>query len=132
MDGKIGVERRKNTRYKAVNGAHAAVKPSSHEISGQIFDISMGGLSFKYTDTGILESEDEQESEKTIYLSNIGYHVGDISFKVISDEEIETIPSFLFGELTVKKKQIQFIGLDFDQMVDLDHYLSNNVSEPVK
>ena len=44
------VERRKNKRYKAVEGAYAAISPNSHKL-GQIIDISMGGLAFKYIDT---------------------------------------------------------------------------------
>ncbi|WP_242637487.1 hypothetical protein [Desulfobacter hydrogenophilus] len=41
------IDRRKNKRYKAAEGAYAAISPNSNKI-GQIIDISMGGLCFKY------------------------------------------------------------------------------------
>ncbi len=75
------VERRKNKRYKAVEGAYAAVSPNSHKL-GQIIDISMGGLSFKYIDTSKDEKEKGNLSDETIFLSSMGYYVGDLPFKM--------------------------------------------------
>ena len=74
------IERRKNKRYKAVEGAYAAISPNSHKL-GQIIDLSIGGLAFKYIDTSNEEAEDKQTSEETIFLSSMGYYVGDLPFK---------------------------------------------------
>ena len=131
MDEKRTVERRKNKRYKAVHGAYAAINSVSHKI-GFITDISMGGLAFKYTDADNADSREEHLEEKTICLCNSGYYVGNIPFKTIAEKEITTIPSFLTGSTKVKIKQVQFVGLDFNQLADLDNYLRNNVSEHVE
>ena len=131
MNRKKGIERRKNKRYKAVKGSYASINPTSR-IIGPITDISMGGLAFKYTDTGGDNSIEEPLEEKTICLSNLGYFVGNISFKTVSEKEITTVPSFLSGSMKVKLKQVQFVALDFQQMIDLDNYLRNNVYEPLE
>ena len=127
-DKKKAFERRKNKRYEAANGSYAAVNPLSDEI-GQITNISMGGLAFKYTDSNSVESEIEHPQEKTISLSSNGCYVSNIPFKTVSENEVATIPSFSKGSLKIKIKQIRFLGLDFNHAVDLDHYLRSNATE---
>ena len=124
------VERRKNKRYKAVEGAYAAISPNSHKL-GQIIDISMGGLSFKYIDTSSDDSgEGSRMPEETIFLSSMGYYVGDLPFKTVSDYEVTNAPSF--SSMKVRKRHVQFTDLSFKQLFDLDYYLRNNVSEPLE
>ena len=123
------VERRKTKRYKAVEGAYAAISPKSHKL-GQIIDISMGGLAFKYIDTSKEENENERHEEETIFLSSMGYYVGDIPFKTISDNEVTDTPSF--SSMKVKQRRVKFADLSFKQLFDLDYYLRNNVSEQVE
>ncbi|MCG8565539.1 MAG: PilZ domain-containing protein [Desulfobacterales bacterium] len=98
---------------------------------GQIIDISMGGLSFKYIDTGNLEQDtDGLEKEQTVFLSSMGYYVGDLCFKTISDYEVTDAPSF--SSMKVRRRHIQFTDLSFKQLFDLDYYLRSNVSEEVE
>ncbi len=123
------IERRKNKRYKAVEGAYAAISPNSHKL-GQVIDISMGGLSFKYIDTNSDDVEFEQSPEESIFLSSMGYYVGDLPFKTISDYEITNAPSF--SSMKIRKRHVQFTDLSFKQLFDLDYYLRNNVSEQVE
>ena len=123
------VERRKNKRYKAVEGAYAAISPHSHKL-GQIIDISMGGLSFKYIDTSNEEIEEESVQEETVFLSSMGYYVGDLPFKTVSDYEVTNTPSF--SSMKVRKRHVQFSDLSFKQLFDLDYYLRNNVSEKME
>jgi hypothetical protein len=123
------IERRKHKRYKAVEGAYAAISPNSHKL-GQVIDISMGGLSFKYIDTTSDDIEFEQSPEESIFLSSMGYYVGDLPFKTISDYEITNAPSF--SSMKIRKRHVQFTDLSFKQLFDLDYYLRNNVSEQVE
>ncbi len=122
------IERRKHKRYKAVEGAYAAISPNSHKL-GQIIDISMGGLSFKYIDTQTDEL-DAMPLDETVFLSSMGYYVGDLPFKVVSDYEITNVPSF--SSMRIRKRHLQFSDLSFKQLFDLDYYLRNNVSEQVE
>ncbi len=122
------IERRRNKRYKAVDGAYAAISPNSHKL-GQIIDISMGGLSFKYIDTSN-DNDDNGTPEDAVFLSSMGYYVGDLPFKTVSDYEITNAPSF--SSMKVRKRHVQFTDLSFKQLFDLDYYLRNNVSEQVE
>jgi hypothetical protein len=123
------IERRKHKRYKAVEGAYAAISPNSHKL-GQVIDISMGGLSFKYIDTTSDDTDFEQSPEESVFLSSMGYYVGDLPFQTISDYEITNAPSF--SSMKIRKRHVQFTDLSFKQLFDLDYYLRNNVSEQVE
>jgi len=123
------IERRKNKRYKAVEGAYAAISPNSHKL-GQIIDLSMGGLSFKYIDTSNGDEESEKTPETAVFLSSMGYYVGDLPFQIIADYEVTNTPSF--SSMKVRKRHVKFSDLSFKQLFDLDYYLRNNVSEQVE
>jgi hypothetical protein len=123
------IERRKNKRYKAVEGAYAAISPNSHKL-GQIIDLSMGGLSFKYIDTSNDDKELERTPETAVFLSSMGYYVGDLPFHTIADYEVTNAPSF--SSMKVRKRHVKFSDLSFKQLFDLDYYLRNNVSEQVE
>ena len=123
------VERRRNKRYKAVDGAYAAISPNSHKL-GQIIDISMTGLSFKYIDTSNDDKYENQIPEETVFLSSMGYYVGDLPFRVVSDYEVTNVPSF--SSMKVRKRHVQFTDLSFKQLFDLDYYLRNNVSDQLE
>jgi len=123
------VERRKHKRYKAVEGAYAAISPNSQKL-GQIIDVSMGGLSFKYIDTSSNDAERERSRDESIFLSSMGYYVGDLPFKTIADYEMTNAPSF--SSMKVRKRHVQFTDLSFKQLFDLDYYLRNNISEPME
>lgn len=124
---KMRVERRKDRRYKALEGAFAAINFSSHKL-GQIIDISMGGICFKYVDTGI--DDKEAGTQESISLSSMGHYVGDLPFRTAGDYEVLNLPTFSF--MKVMKKHVQFSDLNLKQLCELDNYLRNNVSEPVE
>jgi len=125
------VERRKSTRYKAVEGAYAAISPKSHKL-GQIIDISMGGLAFKYIDTNNDDvtnddTKNQSHTQESIFLSSMGFYVGDLPFKTVSDNEVTNTPSL--SAMKVRERHVQFTDLSFKQLFDLDYYLRNNVSD---
>lgn len=123
------IERRRNKRYKAVDGAYAAISPNSNKL-GQIIDISMSGLCFKYIDTANKSDKPEKRNEESIFLSSMGYYVGDLPFQTISDYEMTNTPSF--SSMKVRKRHVKFTDLTFKQLFDLDYYLKKNVSEQLK
>lgn len=123
------IERRRSKRYKAAEGAYAAISPSSHKL-GQIIDISMGGLAFKYIDTNNNGTTDQSDSEESIFLSSMGFYVGNLPFKTISDNEVTNTPSF--SSMKVRQRHVQFTDLSFKQLFDLDYYLRHNVSDQIE
>jgi len=118
------VEKRKNKRYKAVEGAYAAISPHSNKL-GQIIDISIGGLAFKYIDTKGDDANMQSPSKESIFLSSTGFYVGDLPFKTVSDNEVTNTPSF--SAMKVRERHVQFTDLSLKQLFDLEHYLKNNI-----
>ena len=119
-------ERRKSKRYKAAEGAYAAISPSSHKI-GQITDISMGGLSFKYVDTnnGEIKNDNQNHSEESIFLSSMGFYVGDIPFKTISDEEVTSAPSLS----SMKVREMWAAALKCNKIPGLKMYVKKRLAD---
>ncbi len=120
-------ERRKHTRYPIKNGAYATISPDSTKL-GQIVDISMGGLAFKYIDTKFNKKTTIQE---TLFLSSMGYYVGDIEFKTIADYEapISEIPEAPSDNMKIRIRHVKFTDLKLKQLFDLDYYIENNTTE---
>lgn len=122
-------ERRKHKRYHVKEGAYAAISPRSYKI-GQIVDISMGGLSFKYIDTSAFDDDSDfdytnKNAPETMFLSSMGYYVGDLCFDTVDDYKINNTPSF--SNLTIRKRHIKFLDLELKQLFDLDYYIQKNV-----
>ncbi len=122
-------EKRRHKRFKAREGAYAAISPSSHKL-GQIVNISLGGLVFKYIDKETREQGEtkEEQGEKTedrLFLGSGGQFVDNIPFKTIEEIEISESPSFSF--LKMKMKRVEFKELDFDQIFQIENFIRNNM-----
>ncbi len=120
-------ERRKHTRYPIKNGAYATISPDSTKL-GQIVDISMGGLAFKYIDTKFNKTTTVPE---TLFLSSMGYYVRDIEFKTIADYEapVSEIPEDPSDNMKIRIRHVKFTDLKLKQLFDLDYYIENNTTE---
>jgi hypothetical protein len=90
----------------------------------------MGGLCFKYINTENKSEEPVNRNEASIFLSSMGYYVGDLPFQTIADYEITDRPSF--SSMKVRKRHVKFTDLTLKQLFDLDNYLKNNVSEQIQ
>ena len=120
------VERRKSKRYKAVEGAYAAISPKSRKL-GQIINLSIGGVCFKYIDNNNDDQDAGTQREVSIFLSSLRYYVGNLFFKTVCDCEVTDTPSS--NSMKIRKRRVQFTDLNFKQLFDLDNYLKNNTSE---
>ncbi len=124
----ITIERRRYKRYKAKDGAFAAINPCFSHKLGQIINISMGGLAFKY----IAGNEEKNGQEKKKYehyvlLSSLDCYVENIPFETVEDREINNYPSF--SSMKLRERRIKFNGLSSKQVFALNSYLKNNVIE---
>jgi hypothetical protein len=105
LDRKVSDERRQQKRFKAEEGAFAALVAQESRL-GQIKDISARGLAFRYIDNN---EKLENANELKIILGHQGLYLDKVPFKKISDFEIESEFSFS----TVKMRQI---GLEFGEL----------------
>jgi hypothetical protein len=117
------IERRKEKRLAVEIGAFASISPNSNKL-GQIIDISMGGLCFKYMSGDDEKWEENRTEDETLFLSSKGFYIGELSFKTIADYEVEDRSSL--GFMKSRKRHVQFTDLSFKQLFDLEYYIRSN------
>lgn len=108
-------ERRKDKRYHVKNGVFAII----NKKSGQIIDISMKGLAYRY----IAEEERKNESfELSIFVMEDSFLLEKISFIAISDKL--TNNKFTFSPITMKRCSVQFNNLKQHQKMQLKNFIT--------
>jgi hypothetical protein len=113
-------ERRLQKRFKAEEGAFAALVDQESRL-GQIKDISLRGLSFRYIDS---YDKLENASELKIILGRRGLYLDKVPFKKISDFEIES--EFHFSKLKMRQIGLEFGVLTADQKRQLQRFIENH------
>jgi hypothetical protein len=78
--GKLKPEKRKHIRIPAKGDAYVAFGTNFNKI-GKLQDISIGGLSFTYITN--IEDSVQDSSIATIFISEIGFYLPDLSSKLI-------------------------------------------------
>ena len=120
LDRSVLDERRQQKRFRAQEGAFAALVAQESRL-GQIKDISVRGLSFRYIDS---HEKLDNADELKIILGNQGLYLDRVPFVKISDFEIESEYSFS----TIKMRQIglQFGELTAEQNMQLERFIQQH------
>ena len=105
LDRSVLDERRQQKRFRAQEGAFAALVAQESRL-GQIKDISIRGLSFRYIDG---HEKLENADALKIILGDQGLYLDNVPFKKISDFEIEN--EFSFSRIKMRQ-----IGLEFGEL----------------
>ena len=113
------MERRKHKRYKVTKGACKVDSNTESKTakSGEVIDISMGGLAFSYIEDG--EWTDES-FDRGMLLGEKDLCIEDIPLKVISDCAINT------GITITRRCGVQFGKLTPRQISQLEYYIWTN------
>ena len=113
---------RKYERYSAREGAIVALKPQSN-ILGQMIDIGMGGLSFRY-----IESHEPPgySNELVILLAGQSFFLDRVPFKTVSDIEIENNVSF--SSIQMRRCSVEFGGLDLEQAASIQQFIMKHTT----
>ena len=119
-DIKMSDERRQQKRFKAAEGAFAALVDQESRL-GQIKDISLRGLSFRYIDS---HEKLENASELKIILGKRGLYLDKVPFKKISDFEIES--EFSFSMVKMRQIGLEFGVLTTEQKQQLQRFIQNH------
>ena len=119
-DIKLPDERRQQKRFKAAEGAFAALVDQESRL-GQIKDISSHGLSFRYIDS---HEKLVNASELKIILGNQGLYLDKVPFKIISDFEIES--EFSFSKVNMRQIGLKFGELTPGQRNRLDRFIKHH------
>lgn len=116
------IEKRKNKRFQVKDGAYTILSYNP-TIMGQIINVSKDGLAVRYTGKRKLLSD---SNEIDMFRSNVGFYLEKIPVKTILEYKISgKLP---FSPKKKWQRQVQFIDLTNDQMVQIDHFLQNYTS----
>ncbi len=114
------VERRKYPRYDVENGSLVAFKHYAPKL-GQIIDMSLGGLAFRYIENREKNTSSEL-SEIDILVPEEGFYLKQIPIKSLIDIEITNeIP---FSTSTMWQHCVQFDTLSLNQQTHLEFFIN--------
>ena len=123
----LPTERRKHRRLQLKGDGVALLRtPSSHKtIVGEIMDISVDGVSFRYISG---EEPDHGPSELSLVSADHSFYLGSLPIRTVSDLEMAKIP---FGSVSTRRRGLKFGKMGHNHKFALEHFIRNyTVSEP--
>ena len=120
-------ERRRDKRFKVMDGGVALVTPPGPHstVVGDIIDISMNGLSFRYLADKALPAE---AKELTIASARDKFYLRGLPIRAVSDFEIAKIP---FGSLSPRRHGLEFGDLTDEQAARLESFIASHAAAEV-
>lgn len=122
MDRKALIERRQLKRFNAQDGAFALARNHVSKL-GQIMNVSMRGLAFKYIANG---QQSNGIFQLDIFLSGRGFHSKNIPSKTVSDFEMKS--EFPFSSIRMRRCCVQFGELTRIHMSQLEDFIQNHTA----
>jgi hypothetical protein len=119
------IERRKHKRFQVPVDAYVALRSDYVEV-GQVIDIGMGGLAFRFVPK---EDWSKEAVELDIFMANRSYCLCKVPFKTISEFKI-TDEDHTCG-ITVKRGSVKFGKLTHDQRSHLEYFIQNHTTGEV-
>jgi hypothetical protein len=113
------VERRKYKRFRVPIGVFLSFGPDDSRL-GEIIDISMSGLAYRYLAT---EEQPNRARRLDIFLTDDDSYVDDVSFETVWDFRTCEIP---FTPVTMRRSGVQFGELTHSQIARLEHLIDNH------
>ena len=116
-------DRRKTKRFKASYGAYAVLGPETSKL-GQIKDISMQGLAFKYLADEARPNGGGRELDIIIHQNR--FCVKSIPIQTVSDFELAKENAL--STVRLRQQGVQFGNLTSDQASQLEFILKHHTS----
>ncbi|KPJ76966.1 MAG: hypothetical protein AMJ54_09890 [Deltaproteobacteria bacterium SG8_13] len=113
-------DRRRSRRYQAKEGTFAVFVTRKDKL-GQIKDISMRGLSFRYVNDDRIAAA---AGELKIIIAGYGLFLDKVSAETISDFEV--INGFSVSPLKMRQTGIKFVDLSPEQKFQLGRFIRNH------
>jgi hypothetical protein len=111
-------EQRKDKRFQVPRNAFAALGPDYIKV-GQIINISMGGLAFRYVDG----KGRSNASELDIFLAGRTFYSYKLPFETVWDSVTNQVP---FSSINMKVCGLQFGDLTDKQKSDLRYFIQTH------
>ena len=127
----MNTERRRNARVSPKEVTFVAVRPEFSK-SGEMLDISRGGLRFQY-----LRRLNHEENMKTflkidIFIINNGYYLPKVPCTLIYDVEEEKGPALFPMRLESRHCGLKFGKLSHEQTRQVELYLSQHTEKKTR
>jgi len=113
-------ERRIAKRFRAVDGALAALSPESGRV-GQIQNISLNGVAFRYIADDSPEANLDKMPKLQLMFAGKGIWLDGVPVKWIADVDIPMDSSF--SGIPLRQTSLQFIALTDAQETRLKDYI---------
>jgi hypothetical protein len=122
-DKKILVERRKFRRFRVKHPAFVVFNTQPTKL-GEILDISMNGLSFRY----MVDSEElvNQSRELDILFGDDDFYLDKLLFRTVADRM--TGNGLPFSTMIMRRRSVQFCELAESQQSQLEYFIKHNTS----
>ena len=115
-------DRRCYRRYRASDGAYAALSPASSKV-GPIVDISMAGLCFRYI---VHEEQPNEPVETHVYVGDNGFYLEKMPYTTVEDVEIDN--SSNLSTIIMRQRRLQFLNLTANQKAQLKYFIAHRTS----
>lgn len=110
------IERRRHERFRVPVGVFVGFRPDNSRL-GEIIDISLSGLSFRYLASG---GPANGSRRLNIFLTERDFWLDDLPFETVSDEGTYKIP---FTPVAMRRSGVQFEELTEDQISALEYFI---------
>jgi hypothetical protein len=122
-DKKILVERRKFRRFRVKHPAFVVFNTQPTKL-GEILDVSMNGLSFRY----MVDSEElvNQSRELDILYGDDDFYLDKLHFRTVADRM--TNNGLPFSTMIMRRRGVQFCELVEAQQSQLEYFIKHNTS----
>jgi hypothetical protein len=112
-------DQRRHKRFQVPRGVFVGFGPHVNKV-GQIVDLSLGGLAFRYVGSG----ESGDGSHLDIFVADNDFYLGSVPFRTVSDFEIvQTTPSC---PMTMRRSGVRFGKLTSEQRSGLEYFLQHH------
>ena len=112
-------EHRQHRRFQVPGGVFVGFGPHANKV-GQIVDVSMGGLAYRYV--GCDESADG--SHLDIFVTDKDFYMGAVPFKTVSDFQI--VDRIAASPMTMRRCGVQFRKLSRKQNAQLEYFIQHH------
>ena len=112
---------RRHARFRVLRDAFAALGPDYIKV-GQILDISMGGLAFRYI---VPEEGPSNASELDIFLAGRTFYLYKLPFETVRDSATNEAP---FSSMNMKVSGLQFGDLTDNQKSNLRYFIQTHTT----
>jgi hypothetical protein len=113
-------ERRIAKRFRAVDGALAALSPETGRV-GQIQNISLNGVAFRYIAENSPEADRNGTAKLQLMFAGQGIWLEGVPVKRIADVDLPTGSSF--SGIPLRQTSLQFLALTEAQRTRLQDYI---------